>query len=86
LAQRASLDQLHGNEHEIAMQADIMDGDDIGMRQPRHRLRFTHQAVAQLSRLWIDVGAQQLDGDLAAELRIARGVDHPHGAGADEPA
>jgi hypothetical protein len=79
LRQRGAVDELHGDEGAAVDHAGVEHGDHVGMLQPRHRLRLAPQPrlVAH------GVGAQDLDGDLAVELRIVRGVDDAHAAFAE---
>src|SRR5262249_31109048 len=56
---------------------------DVWVREPRHRLRLAHHARAQLLAA-AEVGADELERDLPVELRVVRGVDHAHAAGADD--
>ena len=80
--ERPAADELHREEDLVVDHADVVDGDDVRVREPRHRLRLAQQARARrvlhaLPRL------EQLERDLAIELRIVRAVDHAHPAGAD---
>ena len=84
--QRRSLDQLHGDEHLVAIGADVVDGDDVGVVQAGQRLRFPEQAGAGDRRLDHPVGVDELQGDGAAELGVERGKHMTHPAGADERA
>ncbi len=54
---------------------DVVDGDHVRMRQPGERLRLAPQPLAPLG-----PALQHLDRDRAAELGIARAVDHAHPA------
>jgi hypothetical protein len=38
--QRDAVDELHRDEQPLAVHADVVDGDDVRMRQLRHRLGF----------------------------------------------
>ena len=83
-AQRLALDELHGDEQAHLAGADVVDGDDVGVRQPRQRLRLALQARAHRRRVVGAIGAQHLERDGAVELRIVRAVDHAHAALAEE--
>ena len=61
-----------------------MDGDDVRVREPRHRLRLAHEARARSRVEPATRGADSLSATLAVELRIVRGVDDAHAAGAEE--
>ncbi len=78
--QRFAAHVLHREEHVTVDAADVVDGDDVGMRQPRHRLRLAQQPRAALERGDRGVGADQLDRDVAFELGIVREVDDAHPA------
>ena len=88
-AQRAALRELHRDVDLIAERADLVDLDHVAVIDLRHRLRLAEQPRPRLTRA--GAGAQQLDRDLAIEVRIVRGVDDAHAARAqlaedDEPA
>ena len=83
LAQRAALQQL---EHDVAVllgAAEVVDGQDVGMRQRGHGLGLALEAregrgiVGHLRR-------QDLQRDIAVEARIAGPVDLAHAARAHE--
>src|SRR5690606_7481763 len=76
-----ALDVLHGDERLSVVFTDVEDGDDVRMTQAGGGPRFTRESLAQL----IIVVAQQLDGDLAIELRIEREEERTHPAAADRP-
>ena len=63
--------------------ADVVHGDDVGVRQARHRLRLAQHARREARLVAAEIAAQQLERDLAIELRIVRGVDHAHAARAE---
>jgi hypothetical protein len=76
-AQGAALDQLHGDEDLALKLADLVDGDDVGVREAGERLRLAQQAAAA-RRALSELGAEDLEGDLAVELFVPRGEDQPH--------
>ena len=76
--ERLPLDVLHGDERLVVDGADVVHRHDVGMRQPRQRLRLAHQALLALAAE--EAEAQQLEGDLAIELRIVGEEDHAHAA------
>ena len=80
LGHRRALDEPHGDEHLPAFVADVVDGDHVRMRQARHRLRLAEQALAARAH---DRSAQDLERDLAIELRVVGGVDGRHAAFAE---
>ena len=85
LGQRDAVDQLHGDENAIADEAEVVDGDDVAVGQPRQRMRFAEQAYAQprRHRSLAIAAANQLERDEAAQDWILRAVDDSHGAGAE---
>jgi hypothetical protein len=86
LRERLALDQL---EHHVvqlvaldARAADVVDRTDVRVVQRRDALRLALEAGAELG-VRRELRRQQLDGDLAVELRVARAVDLAHAAGAE---
>ncbi len=77
-AQRASLDELHREEHALAEHADVVDPDHVGVRELRHHLCLAEQPLLGAT------GMDELDRDVAAELRILGAIDLAHRAGADQ--
>jgi hypothetical protein len=62
--------------------ADVVDGDDVGVREPRHRPRLAQEPrAAPIAR--VRRRLEQLDRQLAVELGVVGRVDDAHGAGAD---
>ena len=43
--ERAALDVLHRDEDPVALDADVVHADDVGVRQARHRLAFASQPL-----------------------------------------
>ena len=80
LAQRLTAHILHREEDVTFHAADVVDHDDVGVRQPRHCLCLTQQPRAALERVGTPAWADQLDRDRAIELGIVREVDHAHAA------
>ena len=81
LAQRLAVDVLHRDEDLAVVRADVVDDDDVGMRQPGHRLCFAKQA--SFTGRAIFVAMQELECDSPVELRIVGAVDHAHAAAAE---
>jgi hypothetical protein len=75
-------DELHGDPDLLAVGADVVDGDDVGVRQLGQRLGLAQQA-GPVSALTAAGREDQLEGDLAVELGVVGGVDDAHGAGAE---
>ena len=65
-----------------SMHADVVNGDDVRVLEARDRLCLAQQARPRRV-LHALPGLDQLEGDLAIELRIVRAVDDAHRAGAD---
>ena len=84
LRERAAVHQLHGEELLPVGLADLMDGDDVRMVQPRDRLRLGAEA-RQLLRPGEGGRADELQGDGALEPEVLRLVDDPHAAVSDLP-
>jgi len=57
------------------------------MGEPRHRARLAQDPLAQLGRRGAAgaTGPQHLERDHPVQLRVARGIDHPHPARANCP-
>ncbi len=77
-------DQLHRDVDLGLNGADVEDGDDVGVGDPSQRAPLGHQAQPRHGGgLVVALRAQNLEGDLAVELGIVGGVDHPHTARAE---
>ena len=83
MPQRATARKLHRDVHLLAARAGLVDAQHVRVIDARHRLRLAQQARARVlgSGRYAE---EQLDGDLAIEVRIVRGVDHAHTAGAQD--
>jgi hypothetical protein len=80
--QRLALEQLHHRVDGGALSAEIVNGEDMRVRQGRHRLGLTLEA-RQRGRIGSECGRQDLDRHVAIEFGVVRAVDLPHTAGAD---
>jgi hypothetical protein len=80
-AQGLALDVLHRQVDLAEVLADLVDLDDVGVRQAGERLGLAAGAGADVG--VVAVGADELDSDLAVQLLVVRGVDDAHAAGAD---
>ena len=78
-AQRAPLDVLHRQEDAARVLAEVVDGDDVGMADARHRLRLAHQADAGR----LAAHGEELERHGAVQQRIVRGNDVGHPAAPD---
>ncbi len=85
-AQGLAVDVLHRDEDAIVDRAGLEHGDDVRMGQLRHRTRFADQTRGFLvaARTGEPAGTQDLDRNLAIELRIVRGEHDAHAAGAED--
>jgi len=84
LAQRLPLDVRHHEEHRVGRFIHGEDGNDVGVREPRHRARFIQKAPARAGVGSLQRG-QQFDGDLALEDQLAREEHHAHATPAEAP-
>ena len=83
LAQRHAVDQLHRDVRLLAVDADVEDRDDVGVRQHARGARLAQEAQTVL----VIVGElrfEQLDGDRPVDLRVVGLVDARHRAFADD--
>ena len=85
LLQRATLDVLHRDEDLIFEHANVVNRNDVRMRQAGHRLCFSEQARFGIAaaRAKRAPGVQELDGELPVQLGVIRRIDDPHPAFAD---
>ena len=77
LVERRAVDELHDEVGiAVAVDAEVVDLHDVGVRQPRDRLRLATEALHEVGR-----GVEHhLDGDGAIELGIAPAIDRAHPA------
>ena len=76
LGQRLARDVLHGDERLAVVLADVVDGDDVGVLQPRRQPRLALEALAHVG----VVDAQHLDRDEAIDRRIEGEEQRAHPA------
>jgi hypothetical protein len=76
-----AFDELHRQIRDAGRFADVMNGDDVGMRQHRGGSRFELEPPARV--VVGQVGRKDLERNRAAESGIARRVHLAHPAGAD---
>jgi hypothetical protein len=81
------LDELHRDEHLLLKRPDVEHDDDVRVREPRDRLRLAQRALLALQPgdAVARLDPQQLDRDLAIQLRIVRRVHLAHAAAAHQP-
>ena len=77
-SERGSFDELHGHEDRRSESAHVVDGNDVGMRQLRQRLRLAQQPLRRL--LFLVAVQDQLEREEPIELGIVRAVDDGHTA------
>lgn len=83
LAQRFALEQLDDDIRRALMGSEVVDRDEIRMAQHPRRPGFLLEA-AQAVRVLGESGREHLDGNVAAQPGIARAVNLPHAARADQ--
>ena len=82
----APLDVLHGDEGRPALRvlADVVDRDDVGVRQDPGGLGLAHEALPELTGLGVVLvalgGLDRLDRDEPADDGVLGEVHHPHRA------
>jgi hypothetical protein len=82
--QGLAFDELHGHVHLLADGADLVDRDDVGVAEARHRLRLAQESTAILFRIDSEpIGPEDRDRDLAVEAAVVGRHDHAHPARAE---
>ncbi len=76
LGQRLARDVLHGDERLAVVLADVVDGDDVRVLQPRRQPRLALEALADVG----VVDAQHLDRDEAIDGRVEGQEQRAHAA------
>ncbi len=74
-----ALDQLHHDVRPGVVLAEVVNGDDVGVAQRRGRPGLVTEPGQEVG-VAPELGAQQLDGNVALELRVARAIDAGHAA------
>ena len=82
LRERLAADELHGDERPAVEDAELVDRDDVGVRQAAGGAGFALEALAHL--LVVEALAQELDRDGAIERGIAGEIHVAHPAALDE--
>src|SRR6185295_1652249 len=77
-----SIDELGGDEVSRVVAADLENGDDVGMIQREGGAGLLLES-AQSILIGCELSREQLEGDLAAEARVLREINHSHSAGAE---
>ncbi len=85
LLELAALDELHGDEPDAVVLAEIVDRNDVGMAEPSRRLGLAAEARNDGRRCFACqlIGANGLERNNALDHRIVAFVDHAHCAAAD---
>jgi hypothetical protein len=81
-AQRFAVEELGDDEGPAVVGADVVDGEDVGVRDRRNRARLAFEPREAVGVLRERV-RQYLDGDRPVEARVAGLVDLAHPACAD---
>ena len=81
-AERVPLEQFDGGVRRAVVRADVVDRDDVGMRECGNGPGLTVEPLAEL-RIHPAARRQDLDRDLPVQARVARTVHLAHSAGAD---
>ncbi len=76
-----TLDQLHGDVDRRVRGTDVVDRQDVGVREPRGRARLPLEAGPALG-VRRELGGEHLHGDVALQAFVARPVDLSHPSGA----
>ncbi len=73
-------DELHHEEGDVALLAEVVNLDDVGMVQPRHGLRLAHEPHREiLGRILVEVALEDgLDRHPPVEARVHPLVNDPH--------
>ncbi len=79
LGERLTLEQLHDEEIDLLVRADVVQRADVGMVQQGYGARFRDQPIPRV-RILGDAGGDDLDGHRSVETRIAGAIHLPHAA------
>jgi hypothetical protein len=79
LAQRLALQQLHRRVHRALLAAEIVDREDVGVRERSDGLRLPLEAPERV-RVLGEIPREDLDRDLPVEPRVPRAEDDAHPA------
>ena len=84
LAQRPAVQQLHDGVGHAVVAPDVVDGEDVRMRQRRHGVRLALEAGAA-GGVAGDIRGEHLDRHLAPQPGVARAVHLAHAARTERP-
>ncbi len=79
LSEVLPLDIIHREEMVPVMDADIMDGNDIGVLERRCRRRFRPKTMDELARGKL-AAEDQLERNRSSEVALTRAIDNAHAA------
>ena len=79
LGEVLALDVIHGEEMVPFMNADLMDGHDVGMLEHRGRRRFRPKAMDELARGQL-AAHDQLQRHRSSEAALTRAINDSHSA------
>jgi len=79
ICQGPAVHEFHGDEVDAVNLVDVVDVNNIGMIDCRGRLGFLHEAPLPI-RVGYGFCWQNLDRDIAVQVRVAGLVDHAHAA------
>ena len=82
LSQRTSVEEFHDGVHRLTIPLEVVNGQDVGMRNRRDRPDLALEAGGRIL-VGGHVRQQHLDGDLAIEPGIAGAVHDAHAARAN---
>ena len=82
IAERLAFEQLHHRIDDARLVPDVVEREDVWMVQSRHRTRLALEAREPIG-VALGLGGEHLDGDLAAEARVAGAIDLAHPAAAN---
>src|SRR5262249_32168001 len=82
LIERAAFDMLHRDEVDLAIGADVVDGDDVGMHERGRGPCFAEEPLAVRGLVDL-IGADDFERDAAIQARVPGAVDDAHAALAD---
>jgi hypothetical protein len=80
-AKRVALEQLGDGVRDAALRPEIMNGEDVRMRERGNGLCLAFES-REGGRILGKTLGQDFDGDVAVQLGIARAVDLPHSSNA----
>ena len=81
--QRLAFEELGDKEEVAVLLADVVDGEDAGMRQRGHRPRLAGESRDGVG-VEVAVRRQDLDRDVTPEPRVVGTIDLAHAAGSKE--